>query len=89
MYYVLHQIMLTEALTIYIVVVSLEHELSEPLGAETQDELPFPMTRAQNLDFWLGSIHARAPAACPAAGIPEGGRSTHYYFILVPEPPKK
>merc|ERR1711969_345591 len=63
MYYVLHQIVMTEALTIYVVVVSLEHGLDEPLGEATQDELPYAMTRGQNLEFWLGSIHARAPGA--------------------------
>ena len=59
----LHQIMLTEALTIYVVVVTLEHPLEHELGRSTDDELPYPMTCAQNLDFWLRSIHARAPRA--------------------------
>ena len=63
MYYVLHQIMLTEALTIYVVVVTLEYPLEHELGLSTDDELPYPMTCAQNLDFWLRSIHARAPRA--------------------------
>merc|ERR1712034_218078 len=54
---------MTEALTIYVVVVSLQHGLDELLGAATDDELPYPMTRRQNLEFWLGSIHARAPGS--------------------------
>ena len=60
MYYILHQILLTAALTQYVVAVSLEHELTEALG-EDEDQI-FGMTHGENLDFWLSSIAARAPS---------------------------
>ena len=69
MYYVMHQILLTEALTIYVVAVSLQHELGEQLrdhedekGQKSYDNV-FGMSHGENLDFWLNSIHAKAPKA--------------------------
>ena len=61
MYYVLHQVMLTEALTRYIVAVSLEYDLDTPLVCE--EDKKYNMTHAKNLDFWLLSIHGAAPSA--------------------------
>jgi hypothetical protein len=61
MYYVLHQILLTEALTRYILAVSLEYDLDDEL-ADPEDRA-FGMTHRQNLEFWLRSIHAAAPTA--------------------------
>eukprot|EP01045_Picozoa_sp_COSAG04_P018856 COSAG04_NODE_1779_length_5595_cov_1.888464_4_plen_1114_part_00 len=60
MYYVLHQILLTAALTRYVVAVSLEHDLDAELDGEDR---VFGMTHRSNLQFWLHSIHARAPKA--------------------------
>ena len=59
MYYILHQLLLTVALTQYVVAVSLEHELDTPLGDE-EDQV-FGMTHGENLDFWLSSIFDAAP----------------------------
>ena len=61
MYYVLHQILLTVALTRYVVGVSLEHDLDEPLT--DPEDRAFGMTHRQNLEFWLNSIHSCAPTA--------------------------
>ena len=61
MYYVLHQILLTVALTQYVVAVSLEHDLSTLLADE--EDRVFGMTHGENLDFWLSSIFGRAPSA--------------------------
>jgi hypothetical protein len=61
MYYVLHQVLLTEDLTIYVVTVSLEHELGEEL--QDEEDKVYGMTHGENLDFWLNSIHAKAPWA--------------------------
>ena len=61
MYYILHQLLLTVALTQYVVAVSLEHELDTPLGDE-EDQV-FGMTHGENLDFWLSSIFGRCPTA--------------------------
>jgi hypothetical protein len=61
MYYVLHQILLTEALTRYMTAHSLEHDLDHEL--EDEEDREFGLTRGENLDFWLNSIHSRAPAA--------------------------
>eukprot|EP01045_Picozoa_sp_COSAG04_P028858 COSAG04_NODE_4591_length_2000_cov_3.837065_2_plen_196_part_00 len=63
MYYILHSLMMTEALTIYVVVVSLEHKLDEMLGTATDDELPYEMSRRDNLEFWMNQINAHAPTA--------------------------
>ena len=48
MYYVLHQMMITQELTVYVVVVSLEHDLGEAMDEE---DLVYGMTRRQNLEF--------------------------------------
>ena len=61
MYYVLHCLLLTVALTQYVVAVSLGHDLDTALTDE-EDQV-FGMTHGQNLDFWLGSIFGRAPSA--------------------------
>ena len=61
MYYTLHQIVITEALTRYVVAVSLEHDLDSPLQ-DPEDQV-FGMTHRENLDFWLNSIHSGAPPA--------------------------
>ena len=60
MYYVLHQIVLTEALTMYVVAVSLEYDLDDKL---TGEDFHSGLTHGENLDFWLGSIHGCAPGA--------------------------
>ena len=60
MYYVLHQILLTVALTRYVVGVSLEHDLDEPLT--DPEDRAFGMTHRQNLEFWLiRSTRVRRP----------------------------
>ena len=60
----MHRIMLTEALTIYVVAISLEYDLDEHLTSKfTDDDLPYDMTHRQNLLFWLNSIYCRAPKA--------------------------
>ena len=61
MYYTLHQIVITEALTRYVVAVSLEHDLDAALH-DPEDQV-FGMTHGENLDFWLNSIHSGAPSA--------------------------
>ena len=61
MYYVLHCLLLTVALTQYVVAVSLEHDLDTALTDE-EDQV-FGMTHGENLDFWLSSIFGRAPSA--------------------------
>jgi hypothetical protein len=61
MYYVLHAILLAELLTRYVLAVSLEHELTDPL--DDPEDAVFGMTHGENLEFWLNSIHSRAPRA--------------------------
>eukprot|EP01043_Picozoa_sp_COSAG02_P130806 COSAG02_NODE_68523_length_239_cov_2778.600000_1_plen_79_part_11 len=61
MYYILHQLLLAEALTQYVVALSLEHGLDAPLGGE-EDQI-YGMTHGENLDFWLSSIFGRCPTA--------------------------
>ena len=72
MYYILHRILLTEALTMYVVVVSLECDLDSLLtqpgqsstrSEASEEDLPYEMTHRQNLLFWLNSIYGRAPTA--------------------------
>ena len=61
MYYMLHRVLLTESLTIYVMAVSLEYDLDELLNCEsTDDDLPYTMTHKENLHFWLNSIYGRA-----------------------------
>ena len=59
MYYILHQLLLTVALTQYVVAVSLEHGLDAPLG-DGEDQV-FGMTHGENLDFWRARSSGAAP----------------------------
>ena len=61
MYYMMLRLLLTEALTIYILAVSLEYDLDAAL--ECAEDVPYNMTHGDNLHFWLNTIHGQAPTA--------------------------
>jgi hypothetical protein len=67
MYYSVQQLLLTESLTLYIIVVALASEvgsgwsLDDPLTCD--EDLKYSMTHRQNLIFWLNTIFSLAPGA--------------------------
>ena len=60
MYYQMHHIFITAALSIYVAVFNLAHDPGESLEGEDAE---CGATRLENLHFWLNSIHAQAPDA--------------------------
>jgi GTPase SAR1 family protein len=61
MYYSVQQLLLTESLTLYVIVVSLADDLDDPLTCD--EDLKYSMTHRQNLIFWLNTIFSLAPGA--------------------------
>ena len=58
MYYQMHHVFITAALSIYVAVFDLAHDPHEALGGEDAE---CGATRLENLHFWLNGIHAQAP----------------------------
>jgi hypothetical protein len=67
MYYSVQQLLLTESLTLYIIVVALASEVGFGWSLDDQltcdEDLKYSMTHRQNLIFWLNTIFSLAPGA--------------------------